>query len=118
MLSSTNHYKPIKMKYSFCHVAGCVAEIQLSEDFLKQMKAGKKIVVATIGISGKPIGFPIPLNGFGKAYAGKPIDSKKYAKARKAMMLDIRKRQIQAKNKALAKKEMELIKNADNPKKK
>lgn len=110
--------KPLKMKYSFCHVAGCVAEIQMTPDFLKQMKAGKKIVVATIGISGKPIGFPIPLNGFGKAYAGKPIDSQKYAKARKAMMLDIRKRQIQAKNKALAKKEMEMIKNADNPRKK
>ena len=110
--------KPIKIKYSFCHVAGCVAETAMTPDFLKQMKAGKKIVIATIGISGKPIGFPVPLNGFGKAYAGKPIDSKKYASARKAMMLDIRKRQIEAAKKAKAKKDAELIKNADNPKKK
>ena len=110
--------KPLKIKYSFCHVAGCVAETQMTPDLMKQMKGGKKIVIATIGISGKPIGFPIPLNGFGKAYAGKPIDSKKYANARKAMMLDIRKRQIKAAKKAQAKKDAELIKNADNPRKK
>lgn len=101
--------KPIILKYSFCHVAGCVAEMPMTPELLKEMQAGKKIVVATIAISGKPIGFPIPLNGFDKAYKGKPIDGEKYATARKAMMQEIRKRQIE-----LAKKEQaELLKNAD-----
>lgn len=105
---------PIKFKYSFCHVAGCVAETPMTPDLLKQMKAGKKMVVATIGISGKPVGFPIPLSGFGKAYGGKPIDGEKYANARKAMMQEIRKRQIEKAKKAQA----EALKNADNPPKK
>lgn len=109
--------KPLKLKYSFCHVAGCVAEIEMTPELMKEMNKGQKIVIATIGISGKPIGFPIPLTGFGKAYAGKPIDSKKYADARKQMMLEIRKRQIEIAKKAQAKKDAELIKNADKPKK-
>lgn len=105
--------KPIKIKYSFCHVAGCVAETPMTPELMKEMKAGKKIVIATIGISGKPIGFPVPLNGFGKAYAGKPIDSKKYANARKAMMLEIRKRRIAEAKKQQAKRDAKLLKNAD-----
>lgn len=103
--------EPIKVKYTFCHVAGCVAETAMTPELLKQMKAGAKLMVATIGISGKPVGFPIPLSGFGKAYAGKPIDGEKYANARKAMMVEIRKRQIE-----LAKKQKaEALKKADNP---
>lgn len=106
--------EPIKFKYSFCHVAGCVAETPMTAELLKEMRAGKKMVVATISISGKPVGFPIPLSGFDKAYKGKPIDGEKYANARKAMMQEIRKRQIELAKKAKA----DQLKNADNPPKK
>jgi invasion protein IalB len=106
--------EPLKFKYSFCHVAGCVAETPMTPELLKQMRAGKKLVVATISISGKPVGFPIPLSGFDKAYKGKPIDGEKYANARKAMMLEIRKRQVELAKKA----ELEKLNNADNPRKK
>ena len=87
--------EPMKFKYSFCHVGGCVAETILSEALMKQMRAGSKMIVAAIGISGKPVGFPVPLSGFAKAYDGKPIDSKKYAEARKVMMKEIRRKQIE-----------------------
>lgn len=97
--------EPIKFKYSFCHVAGCVAETVMTDALLKDMKAGKKMVVATISIAGKPIGFPVPLSGFGKAHAGKAIDGQKYADARKKMMLEIRKRQIEMATKKAKEKE-------------
>ena len=60
------------------------------------------------------LAFLFPLGGFDKAYTGKPIDGKKYANARKQMMLEIRKRQIE-----LAKKrEAEKVKKADKGKEK
>ena len=101
--------EPLKFRYAFCHVAGCEAEMVMTDALMKQLKTGKKLVVATVAISGKPVGFPVPLGGFDKAYTGKPIDGKKYANARKQMMLEIRKRQIE-----LAKKrEAEKLKKAD-----
>ena len=101
--------EPLKFRYAFCHVAGCVAEMVMTDALMKQLKSGKKLVVATVAISGKPVGFPVPLSGFNKAYTGKPIDGKKYANARKQMMLEIRKRQIE-----LAKKrEADKLKKAD-----
>ncbi len=106
--------EPLKFRYAFCHVAGCVAEMVMTDALMKQLKTGKKLVVATVSISGKPVGFPVPLGGFDKAYTGKPIDGKKYANARKQMMLEIRKRQIE-----LAKKrEAEKLKKADKGKEK
>ena len=106
--------EPLKFRYAFCHVAGCVAEMVMTDALMKQLKSGKKLVVATVAISGKPVGFPVPLSGFNKAYTGKPIDGKKYANARKQMMLEIRKRQIE-----LAKKrEAEQLKKADKGKEK
>ncbi len=105
--------EPIKAKYTFCHLSGCVAETDATSALVKAMKAGKKMVVATIAISGKPIGFPVPLSGFGKAYDGKPIDGDKYASARKKMMQEIRKRQVE-----LAKKmQADKAKKAAAPKK-
>ena len=106
--------KPIKFPYSFCHVAGCVAEINMTPELLKSLKSGEKLVVATLAISGKPVGFPIPLSGFDKAYSGKAIDGQKYANARRKMMMEIRKRQVE-----LAKKAQEAQKkNAEKTEKK
>lgn len=109
--------EPVKIKYTFCHVGGCVGEIEMTPEILKQMKAGEKMVVATLSIGGKPVGFPVPLSGFGKAYDGKPIDGKKYATARRAMMEEIRKRQIAAAKKAREEQLAKQLKDADKPSK-
>jgi hypothetical protein len=64
------------------------------------MKKGKQVVVAAINLAGKAIGFPVPLTGFDKALAGKPVDNEKYKEARKRLMLAIRDRQIELAKKA------------------
>ena len=56
----------------------------------------------------KPIGFPVPLAGFTEAHDGKPVDNREYAKARGQLMAQIRKRQIEAMEKAKAEK-MKLL---------
>ncbi len=92
--------KPIKLKYAICHAGGCTAETPLTPEILAKLRKGKQMMVAAFNVLGQPIGFPVPLTGFAKAYAGKPVDMKKYAEARRKLMTFIRKRQIARMQKA------------------
>lgn len=103
--------KPISLTYSLCHAAGCTAEIEATPDLIEQMKKGGGIMVIAMNAGAQPIGFPVPLDGFAAAYAGKPIDNEEYAKARGQLMAQIRQRQ-QA---ALEKYKAEQMKNLPPP---
>ena len=85
--------KPIELKYSLCHPAGCTAETEATKDILDQMAAGGGIMVLAMNASAQPIGFPVPLDGYVEASGGPPIDNKKYAEARGSLMRQIRERQ-------------------------
>ncbi len=92
--------EPIKLQFTLCHASGCTAEAEVTKPLLEQMKNGKQLVVAAINLAGKPIGFPVPLAGFGAAYAGKPVDNEKYKEARGKLMQAIRERQVELMKKA------------------
>ena len=92
--------EPIKLKYTLCHVGGCTAETQATDEIIEQFRNGKQVVVAAMNLAGKPIGFPVPLSGFTKAYAGDPVDNEKYRAARQQLMQTIRQRQIAMMEKA------------------
>lgn len=90
----------VKLQFTLCHAAGCTAEGEATQPVIDQMNKGKQVVVAAINLAGKAIGFPVPLNGFDKAYAGKPVDNEKYKDARKRLMVAIRERQVELAKKA------------------
>jgi invasion protein IalB len=92
--------EPVKLQVTLCHAAGCTAEGEATKVVIDQMKTGKQVVVAAINLAGKAIGFPVPLTGFGTAYAGPPVDNEKYKEARKRLMSAIRDRQIEMAKKA------------------
>jgi invasion protein IalB len=92
--------EPVKLQFTLCHAAGCTAEGEATKAVIDQMKTGKQVVVAAINLAGKAIGFPVPLNGFDKAYAGAPVDNAKYKEARQRLMAQIRERQIEMVKKA------------------
>ena len=85
--------KPIELKYSLCHPAGCTAEIEATKDILDQMAAGGGMMVLAMNAGAQPVAFPVPLDGYNEAAAGPPVDNEKYGKARAALMQSIRKRQ-------------------------
>jgi invasion protein IalB len=85
--------KPIDLKYSLCHASGCTAEIDADAAIIDQMKAGGGIMIVAMNAAAQPIGFPVPLDGFTEAFAGKPIDNAEYKKARGQLMAQIRDRQ-------------------------
>lgn len=87
--------KPIELKFSLCHPAGCTAETEATADIVEQMKTGGGMMVVAMNAAAQPIGFPVPLDGFADALAGAPIDNKEYAQARSQLMASIRERQAQ-----------------------
>jgi invasion protein IalB len=87
--------KPIELKFSLCHPAGCTAETEATAEILDSMKNGGGIMIVAINAAAQPIGFPVPLDGYNEALAGPPIDNKKYAEARSALMKQIHERQQQ-----------------------
>lgn len=102
--------KPMSLKFSLCHPAGCTAEIEASDDLIKQMQTGGGLMVLAINAAGRPIGFPVPLTGFATTLAGKPIDNAVYRRERGKLMQQIRERQkklIAARREALKKKQAE-----------
>ena len=85
--------KTVKLDYMLCHLAGCTAEMELTPEFLKELKTGGGIVFLAINPGGQTMGFPVPLDGFAQTYAGAPVDNKQYGEARKALMQQIAQRQ-------------------------
>lgn len=85
--------KPVDLKYSLCHASGCTAEIEADAAIVDQMKVGGGLMVVAMNAAAQPIGFPVPLDGFTEAFAGKPIDNAEYKKARGQLMAQIRDRQ-------------------------
>jgi invasion protein IalB len=87
--------KPIQLHYALCHPAGCTAETDATPEILDQMSKGGGIMVLAMNAAAQPVGFPVPLDGYNEAAAGPPVDNKKYAEARSALMKQIRERQQQ-----------------------
>lgn len=98
--------EPMAMKYSFCYATSCQAEAEVTPDLIDRLRKGTQLVVAAMNMQRKAVGFPVPLQGFGKAYDGAPIDSAKYQTARVELMKVIQKRQQE-----LAQKAAEAAKN-------
>lgn len=85
--------KPIELKYSLCHPAGCTAETEATPEILAEMAKGGGLMVLAMNAAAQPVGFPVPLDGYNEATAGPPVDNKKYAEARSSLMKQIRERQ-------------------------
>lgn len=87
--------KPIDLRYSLCHPAGCTAETEATADILDQMSKGGGMMILAMNAAAQPVAFPVPLDGYNEATKGPPVDNKKYAEARSALMRQIRVRQQQ-----------------------
>jgi hypothetical protein len=72
------------------------------------MKTGGGIMILAMNAAAQPIGFPVPLDGFAEAYAGKPVDNAEYKKARGQLMAQIRQKQQEAYEKYKAEQMKEL----------
>jgi invasion protein IalB len=104
--------QPIKLQYAICFPTSCQVQMELTKELMDSMRKGKQMVVAAMNIQQKTMGFPVPLNGFSKAYDGPPVDSVKYEQSRRQLMEMFRKRQADLAAKAA---EAEQNKQAGQP---
>jgi invasion protein IalB len=84
--------KPVELKYSLCHPAGCTAEVEASKEIVESFKTGGGLMVLAMNAAAQPVAFPVPLEGFNTAHSGSPVDNKTYAQARGQLMQQIRQR--------------------------
>jgi hypothetical protein len=77
----------------------CQAQMDLTNETFDKMRKGKQMTVAAMNMQQKTMGFPVPLNGFAKAYDGPPVDNAKYEEAKRQMVEKLRQRQIELANK-------------------
>jgi invasion protein IalB len=84
--------RPVELKYSLCHPAGCTAEVEATKETVESLKTGGGLMVLAMNAAAQPVAFPVPLDGFNAAHAGAPVDNKAYAHARGQLMQQIRQR--------------------------
>ncbi|MEL6298261.1 MAG: invasion associated locus B family protein [Pseudomonadota bacterium] len=85
--------KPLSLKFSLCHPAGCTAETEATDQLVESMKTGGGLMILAVNAANQPVGFPVPLTGFTAAHKGKAVDNKLYAQQRGKLMAQIRARQ-------------------------
>lgn len=87
--------KPIELRYTLCHPAGCTAEAEAPKELVESMKTGGGLMVLAINAGAQAVAFPVPLDGFVAAHGGAPVDNQAYAQARGQLMQQIRQRQAE-----------------------
>jgi invasion protein IalB len=87
--------KPVDLKYSLCQPAACSGDIEAMPELIEALKTGGGLMVFALNAAGQAVAFPVPLDGFGAAYAGPPVDNKAYAELRNQFMQQVRQRQAE-----------------------
>ncbi len=90
-------------KYVICLPNACYAELEIAQDFVDKMKAGKNLVVSVINNQGKAVGVGLTLVGFTKGYEGDPVDTEVLAQQRKKLQDELQKRAEEARKKMMDK---------------
>lgn len=83
------------LAFTMCHQNGCTAENEATPGLLEAMKTGAAMVAMAIHVSGRPISFEVPLNGFAATFAGQPIDNALYNSERAKLWDTIKANQIE-----------------------
>ena len=87
--------KHISLRFLFCNHNGCMAQAPGTESLglVDKLKKGNNMLVAAINMAGKPVGYPVSLDGFTKVYQGPPIDKKVFQESQRKRVMMMRKRQ-------------------------
>lgn len=58
--------------FIYCVTTGCVAEVNLEDNFINQLKSGKQATFVVFQTPEEGIGIPVSLNGFGPGFDALP----------------------------------------------
>ena len=84
--------QPVAGRYSTCFPHGCFAEAAVKDDMVATLKKGAALTVSARNQAGKEGTFAIPMDGFGKAFDGPPVDPQVLAEQQKKIQEELQKR--------------------------
>jgi len=84
--------RPVAGRYATCLPHGCFAEAAVKDDVVAALKKAATLNVSARNQAGTVITFAVPLEGFGKAFDGPPIDPQVLAEQQKRMQDELQKR--------------------------
>jgi invasion protein IalB len=84
--------QPVAGRYIVCLPNGCMADFEVSTDFVGKLKKGQNMVLQGINLPGQAASYPIPLTDFAKANEGPPTDPKVFEEQQKKLQEELQRR--------------------------
>jgi invasion protein IalB len=88
-------------RYTICFPTGCFAEAAVRDDLINVLKKATTLKVAVQNHAGREVIFSVPLEGFGRAHDGPPIEPEALRKQQEAFVKETERRAEEIRRKAL-----------------
>jgi invasion protein IalB len=77
--------QPITAPFVICLQNGCMADYEVSQELINNMKKGSGLILQAINGGGQPISITLPLAEFAKTYDGPPMSEADFEKLQKSL---------------------------------
>jgi invasion protein IalB len=84
--------EPLTGRYIVCLPNGCMADFDVTKDFVGKLKKGQQIVLQGINLPGQAASYLLPLTDFAKANEGPATDPKKFEEDQKKLQEELQKK--------------------------
>jgi invasion protein IalB len=93
---------PMQGRYIVCLPNGCMADFDVTPDFVGKLKKGQQLVLQGINLPGQAATYMLPLADFAKANDGPPTDPKKFEEDQKKLQDELQKKAEEARQRLQA----------------
>ena len=83
---------PLQGRYIVCLPNGCMADFDVTPDFVGKLKKGQQLVLQGINLPGQAASYMLPLADFAKANEGPPTDAKKFEADQQKLQEELQKK--------------------------
>jgi invasion protein IalB len=94
--------EPMMGRYIVCLPNGCMADFDVTKDFVAKLKKGQQLVLQGINLPGQAASYLLPLADFAKANEGPATDPKKFEEDQKRLQEELQKKAEEARKRLQA----------------
>ncbi len=94
--------EPLTGRYIVCLPNGCMADFDVTKDFVGKLKKGQQIVLQGINLPGQAASYMLPLADFAKANEGPATDPKQFEADQKKLQDELQKKAEEARKRLQA----------------
>jgi invasion protein IalB len=94
--------EPMQGRYVVCLPNGCMADFDVTKDFVGKLKKGQQVVLQGINLPGQAASYMLPLVDFAKANDGPATDPKKFEEDQKKLQEELQKKAEEARKRLQA----------------